>query len=128
MAQDLTNELNQFSLGPARNVAVGSGTTSFAGVDIRDYVGKITCMVTTHSEHDLGSNSVVTSVLDSADDATFAALTHATPITTTASVAFGTITVDTRQTKRYIQAKHVVTGTTQTCQWAVVGVGQKQVV
>lgn len=122
MAQDLTNELSTLTLIEPRNIAVGSGTVTQAGIDVRDYVGKIKVIATLHSAHNLASNSVVFDVLDSADNTTFAAVSHATPLTTTASTYTGGISVDTRQTARYLQGRVRVTGTTQTAECAMVGV------
>ena len=128
MAQDLDNELGEFLALPPISVAVGTGTATFAGVDIRDYVGKIKLLCNQKSQHNLVTNSVVYTVLDSADNSTFAANSDITPFTTTGSAVVGTISVDTRATERYIQLEHKVTGTTQTVVLSVVGVGQKQVV
>ena len=123
MAQDLTNELTRLHLLPALLVAVGSGTYTAAGIDIKDYVGKIKVIASHHSQHNLATNSIVYDILDSADNTTFAAVSHATPLTSTASAYVGEITVDTRQTGRYIQGRARVTGATQTAELCMIGVG-----
>lgn len=128
MAQDLDNQLTAVHLAPATKVAVGSGTQTYAGVDIRDYVGIIKAVISHESDHNLATNNVVYSIQDSADNSTFAANTDVTPLTTTASLVLGTLSIDTRKCKRYIQAKIVNTGTTQTVDFSMVGVGLKQVV
>ncbi len=127
-AQDLDNELTSFELLPARQQAVGAGTQTYAGVDIKDYVGKIKCTYSSFIPHEAATNSVVLSILDSADNSTFAANSDITPVTYTASAATGNIVVDTRKTKRYIQGKHVFSGATMTVALSLVGVGQKQVI
>lgn len=128
MADDLENKLGELAVFPARNVLVASGTQTFAGVDIRDYTGRIKCVFSAFSPHAAATNELIVDILDSADNSTFAANTFATPVTTTASAVTDTITVDTRITKRYIQGRVRITGTTSSYAVAMIGVGQKQVV
>jgi hypothetical protein len=51
---------------------------------------------------------------------TFSAITGAT--------GAAAVSLDTRDVRRYIQARHVVTGTTATFTTSLIGVGLKQVV
>ena len=127
MAQDLPTELTAFELLPARNALVAAGTQTYAGVDIRDYVGKIKATYSSFMPHEAATNSIVLSINDSADNSTFAANTDITPVTYTASAATGDITIDTRKAKRYIQGKHLFSGATMTVALSLVGVGKKRV-
>ena len=110
-----------------RRVLVAAGTATYAGVDLKDFVGDLKVVLSTFSPIADGSTTALISFLDSSDNSSFATFAGAptfAPIT--AATGLATVTLDTRACRRYVQAKHVVTGTTATFDIAVVGVGTKQ--
>ncbi len=124
--QNLDGELTALNF-MVKHALVASGTATFAGVDIRDFIGDIKLVLTALSPVGDGSTTATISLLQSADNTTFATWAAAptfSPITATTGLA--SVSLDTRSCQRYIQAKHVVTGTTATFDIALVGVGIKQ--
>jgi len=112
-----------------RHALVAAGTTTFAGVDLNDFIGELKLIVATFSPVADGSTTAQISLLDSSDNSTFATFAGAptfAPITGTAGLL--TAQLARRACRRYVQAKYVVTGTTATFDIAVVGVGVKQVI
>ncbi len=111
-----------------KQVLVASGTATYAGVDLTNYIGNLKVIFASLTVITDGSTTITPSLLDSADNTTFVALTTPTfaPVTGTASLQ--SVAVDTRAVRKYIQGKHVVTGTTATFTAAMILVGEKQVV
>ncbi len=117
----------------AKRVAVGAGTQTFAGVDLKDFIGSCKITVDHNELSGSGATSIVYSFLDSADNTTFAASSYLpTPVTTTA--ASGTsgapiveVTLDTRNCKQYLQLKALTASTTATFDIGAQIIGFKQV-
>lgn len=106
---------------------VASGTATFAGVDIQDFVGEVKLILNSTTPVADGSTTLQGSLLHSADNTTFVTWADAptfSAITGTSSTQ--TASLDTRKTSRYVQFKHVITGTTATFTHACIGVGTKQ--
>lgn len=127
MYPDLNGALAQEILFQ-KQVLVASGTATYAGVDLNAYIGICKVVFASLTVITDGSTTITPSLLDSADNTTFAALTTPTfaPVTGTASLQ--SVGLDTRAVRRYIQGKHIVTGTTATFTAAMILVGEKQVV
>lgn len=111
-----------------KQILVASGTATYAGVDLTSYIGNLKVIFASSTVITDGSTTITPSLLDSADNTTFVALTTPTfaPVTGTASLQ--SVAVDTRAVRKYLQGKHVVTGTTATFTAAMILVGEKQVV
>lgn len=106
---------------------VAAGTATFAGVDLRDFLGDIKVLLYTVSPITNGSTGLQGSFLHSADNTTFVTWADAPTFSLiTAATATQSVSLDTRKCSRYVQFKHVITGTTATFATAVTGVGQKQ--
>jgi hypothetical protein len=110
-----------------KQVATGSGTATVAGVDIRDFIGECKLILSMVGNVGDGSTTNTVSLLESADNTTFSAITDVTFTPVTATTALQSVALDTRKRLRYIQAKHLATGTTGTITTALIMVGQKQV-
>jgi hypothetical protein len=106
---------------------VASGTVTFAGVDLQDFIGDVKLILDVNNPTSGGVQGCQVSLLHSDDNTTYvtwaAAPTFALVTNTT---ALATATLDTRACKRYVQGKHVITGTTATFTTALIGVGTKQ--
>lgn len=126
---DLNGSLTAFALIPAVNLLVAAGTQTYAGVDIQDYINNIKLTFTHAGAAADGSNSLQVSILDSADNTTFAA-TAGLPTFAAITADSGTVSValDTRNCRRYIQGKLLTSSTTATFRSALVGVGLKEVI
>lgn len=126
---DINGALSEFALIPVVNLLVAAGTQTYAGVDIQDYIGEIKLVFTHAGAAADGSNSLQVSILDSADNTTFAA-SAGLPTFAAITASSGTVSVglDTRSCKRYVQGKLLTSSTTATFRSALVGVGLKQVV
>lgn len=112
----------------AKRVAVGAGTQTFAGVDIKDFIAGAKAIITHNELSGSGATSIVYSFLDSADNTTFAASSYLpTPVTTTAAAPMIEIAVDTRNCKQYVQLKALTASTTATFDVAAILVGLKQI-
>ncbi len=111
-----------------KNILVASGTATYAGVDIKDYIGIIKLVLDASSPVADGSTTLTVNLLDSADNTTFATLTTPTFASTTATLNHQEVGLDTRAVKRYVQGRHVVTGTTATFTTSLIMVGEKEVV
>jgi len=105
---------------------VAGGTATFAGVDVKDFVGDI-ALVLASTNAVAGTGAAVT-LLHSSDNSTFATWAGSPTFALVTSAAQGPLSasLDTRSCLRYVQAKHVVTGTTATFDLALIGVGVKQ--
>jgi len=111
-----------------KNILVAAGTATIAGVDLQDYIGGVKLILTHAGAAADGSTTLTVNLLDSADNTTFATLTSPTFAAITADSGQVSVNLDTRSVRRYIQARHVVTGTTATFCTSLIGVGIKQVV
>ena len=126
---DLNGELTAFTVIPGVNLLVAAGTQTYAGVDIQDYIGNLKLIFTWAGAAADGANSLAVSILDSADNTTFAA-TAGLPTFAAITATSGEVSValDTRNCRRYIQGKLLTASTTATFRNAMVGVGLKAVV
>lgn len=112
----------------AKRVAVGAGTQTFAGVDLRDYVGGCKISIAHNELSGSGATSIVYSLLDSADNTTFAASSYLpAATTTTAASPLIEIALDSRNCARYLQLKALTSSTTATFDVAALLVGVKQI-
>ena len=110
-----------------KHALVASGTATFAGVDLQDYIGEVKLILYSTSPVADGSTTLTASLLHGSDNSAFVTWADAptfAPITGTTSTQ--TVSLDTRKTSRYVQFKHVVTGTTATFTHACIAVGVKQ--
>jgi hypothetical protein len=126
---DLNGELSEFALIPAVNLLVAAGTQTYAGVDVQEYIGNIKLIFTHAGAAADGSNSLQVSILDSADNTTFAA-SAGLPTFAAITASSGTVSValDTRACKRYVQGKLLTSSTTATFRSALIGVGLKETI
>lgn len=116
-------------------LAVGSGTATSLGVDVRDFVGTLTIAVGHKEVSTSGATSIVYSILDSADNTTFAASTGLPAAQTTTHSYVGaagfadalTYELDTKSCKRYVAVKALTASTTATFDIAAIGMGVKQI-
>jgi hypothetical protein len=127
MNPDINGQLTSLQLC-AKRVAVGAGTQTFAGVDLRDYINNCKITIVHNEASGSGSTSIQYSLLDSADNTTFAASAYLpTVAANTAASATIDIALDTRNVKRYVQLKALTSSTTATFDIGAVLVGLKQV-
>lgn len=110
-----------------KNILVAAGTATIAGVDMQDYVGSVKLVLDYVSGAADGSTTLTVNLLDSADNTTFATLTSPTFAAQTASSGSVSTVLDPRSVRRYVQARHVVTGTTATFTTCLKAIGAKQV-
>ncbi len=110
-----------------KNLLVAAGTQTAAGVDLRDYIGECKVILTWSGAASSGANSLQASILDSADNTTFAANTHATFAAITAESGQVSVGLDTSKFNRYVQGKLLTSSTTATFVSSMVLVGNKQV-
>jgi hypothetical protein len=106
---------------------VAAGTATFAGVDLIDYIGEVKVILNSTSPVADGSTTLQAALLHSADNTTFVTWADAptfSAITGTSSTQ--TVSLDTRKTSRYVQFRHIITGTTATFTHACFMVGRKQ--
>ncbi len=112
----------------AKNILVAAGTQTAAGVDLIDYIETVKVIVTYTGASSDGAMSMQYSLLDSADNTTFAASSYLpTFAATTATSNTQTVELDTRNCKRYVQFKALTSSTTATFITGAVLVGVKQV-
>lgn len=112
----------------AKRVAVGAGTQTFAGVDLKDFIDS--CLISIqHSELSAsGVTSIQYSLLDSADNTTFAASAYLpTVAANTSDAAAIQISLDTENCKRYLQLKALTSSTTATFDIGAQIIGLKQI-
>ena len=127
MSPDLNAEATAFTMF-VKHILVASGTATYAGVDLKDFIGNCVLTLSSVSPVTDGSTTLTVNLLDSADNTTFATLSTPTFAASTAASTLAQVALDTRSVKRYVQARHVVTGTTATFTTSLTGVGFKQVV
>lgn len=121
---DVHGELAPFELlGGARQTVTNNGT----GVNVSDYKGVLKCALSYGAGGGTSPTLDVT-IEDSADDASYAALSPAKAFAqvTNAAAAFESISVDTRAVRKFIRAVATLTGTSPTFDGSVTVVGQKQ--
>lgn len=111
----------------AKNIAVASGTQTAAGVDISTFIENCMIVITHNESSTSGVTSMQYSILDSADNTTFAASSYLpTVAAVTAASATTKIPLDTRNCKKYVQLKAVTASTTATFQVGAVIIGLAQ--
>lgn len=119
--------LDTLQLISGKQGLVAAGTATFAGVDLLPFIGEIKIILTSQSPVADGSTTLQIDLLESSDNssfATWAARPTFSPVTGTTGLV--EVSLDTRATKRYIQARHIITGTTATFAHAVIGIGRKR--
>lgn len=122
---DFQGQLSTANAGIA-HLLVAAGTQTYAGVDLKDFVGDVSGIINL-AQGSAGA-TVVVSWLDSADNSTFATFAGApTPLTLTDTNLITAVQIDTRNCKRYVQAKYLTASTTATFDLSTVIVGVKQV-
>lgn len=112
---------------PGKHALVAAGTATFAGVDLAPFIGEVKILLSSSSPVADGSTTLQIDLLESADNSTFAtwaARPTFSPVTGTTGLV--EVSLDTRATKRYVQARHIVTGTTATFTHSVIGIGRKR--
>lgn len=127
MNPDIQGQLTASVLMQKR-IVVASGTQTAAGVDMQDFIENCKIIVLYADQPADGSTSMQYSILDSADNTTFAA-TAGLPTFAAVTAASGSMSValDTRNCRRYVQLKALTSSTTATNTTAAVLVGLKQV-
>src|SRR5687768_9597923 len=94
---------------------VAAGTATFAGVDFRDYIGEVNIILASASPVTDGSTTLQAALLHSADNTTFVTWADAPTFSAiTAATATQSVSLDTRKCSRYVQFRHIITGTTAT--------------
>ena len=127
MNPDINGQLTALQLC-AKRVAVGAGTQTFAGVDLKDFIENCKIAITHNELSGSGVTSIVYSLLDSADNTTFAASAYLPAATTTTAAApMIEVALDTRNCKRYLQLKALTSSTTATFDVGAILVGLKAV-
>ena len=128
LSPDFNGDLSALKLATKR-VAVGAGTQTFAGVDLLTFVGIVKLMISHTELSTSGVTSIQYSILDSADNTTFAASAGLpTFAANTAADATLTAALDSRACKRYVQLKALTASTTATFDVGAFAVGLAQVV
>lgn len=127
MNPDLNGQLTASQL-MVKNVLVAAGTQTAAGVDLQSFIENCKIIVSWTGAAADGSTSMQYSLLDSADNTTFAA-TAGLPTFAAVTATSGTVSValDTRNVRRYIQFKALTSSTTATFITGAVIVGMNQV-
>lgn len=106
---------------------VAAGTATFPGVDLQDFIGDVKLHLFSTSPVGDGSTTLQASLLHGSDNSNFVAWNDAPTFSAiTATTAQQTVSLDTRKCSRYVQFKHIITGTTATFTHACIGVGTKQ--
>jgi hypothetical protein len=127
MNPDINGQLTALTLC-AKRVAVGAGTQTFAGVDLRDFINNCKIVIAHNELSGSGSTSIQYSLLDSADNTTFAASAGLpTVAANTAASPTLEIALDTRNCKRYVQLKALTSSTTATFDIGAFAIGLKQI-
>lgn len=126
---DYNGLLTGFALIQPVNLLVAAGTQTYAGVDMISFIGIVKLILTWAGAAADGSHSLQPSILDSADNTTFAA-SAGLPTFAAQTASSGTVSValDTRACKRYVQGKLLTASTTATFRTSIVGVGLQQVI
>lgn len=109
--------------------AITAATTTYAGVDLQAFVGNV--LVTLNwVRPNAATGALSLSILDSADNTTFAAnaLTGIISDVTTATSGCVKCAIDTKAVNRYVQPKLTCSGTTATWTASLVIAGLKAIV
>lgn len=110
-------------IAPARKTATANGT----GVDIRDYEGKLTAILTSSAGGGT-TPTLAVKLQDSADNSSFADVSGATFTgLTDAADATEAIAVEANALRRYVRAVITIGGTNPTFDMAVLLIGRKKV-
>jgi hypothetical protein len=125
---DLNGLTTSAQLVAPYRLAVGTGTQTFAGIDLLGYINNLKLCISHKEFSTSGVHSVQYSLLDSADNTTFAASAGLPTIAAnTAASALIDVALDTRACKRYLQLKALTASTTATFDLSAVAIGVKQV-
>lgn len=109
-----------------QKILVAAGTQTGVGVDLQGYVGNLMIILSSVGGNTDGGATITYSLLDSADNTTYAALTTPTFAAVTAASALVTVALDPRLVRRYVQFKALTASTTATFTTAAIAVGLKQ--
>ena len=124
---DLNGENTAIALlPPTANVAA---TTTYAGVDLQSFVGNV--LVTLNwVRPNAATGALALSILDSADNTTFAANAATGVISNVTTATSGCVqcAIDTKAVNRYVQPKLTCSGTTATWTASLVIAGLKTIV
>jgi hypothetical protein len=124
---DLNGENTAIALLPP--TANTAATTTYAGVDLQAVVGNV--LVTLNwVRPNAATGTLALSILDSADNTTFAANATTGVISNvgTATSGIAQCAIDTRAVKRYVQPQLTATGTTATWTGSLVIAGLKSII
>jgi hypothetical protein len=108
-----------------KHVLVAAGTQTGVGVDLTGYVGNLMIVLSAAGANTDGGATITYSLLDSADNTTFTALTTPTFAAVTAASTLATVALDPKAVRRYVQFKALTTSTTATFTTSAVMVGLK---
>ena len=124
---DLNGENTAIAFLPP--TAITAATTTYAGVDLQSYIGNV--LVTLNwVRPNAATGALSLSILDSADNTTFAANAATGVISNVTTATSGCVqcAIDTRAVKRYVQPQLTCTGTTATWTASLVIAGLKEIV
>ena len=110
---DLNGENTAIAFLPP--TAITAATTTYAGVDLQSFVGNV--LVTLNwVRPNAAAGTLSLAILDSADNATFAANAATGVISNVTTATSGCVqcAIDTKAVNRYVQPKLTCTGTTAT--------------
>ena len=124
MTLDLKGTLTSFALSPADSkTATANGT----GVDISSYIGQL--MIILESEIGTTGDTLDVKIQDSPDNSAWTDVTGATfTQVTDAALAHESIRLETRGVAKWIRTVSTIAGASPVFVYAVIAVGQKQVV
>ena len=108
-----------------KHVPVAAGTQTGAGVDLTGYVGNLMVILSAAGANGDNGATITYSLLDSADNTTFTALTTPTFAAVTAASTLATVALDPKAVRRYVQFKALTASTTATFTTSAVMVGLK---
>ena len=124
---DLNGENTAIAFLPP--TAITAATTTYAGVDLQSFVGNV--LVTLNwVRPNAAAGTLSLAILDSADNATFAANAATGVISNVTTATSGCVqcAIDTKAVNRYVQPKLTCTGTTATWTASLVIAGLKTIV
>ena len=124
---DLNGENTAIAFLPP--TAITAATTTYAGVDLQAYIGNV--LVTLNwVRPNAATGALALSILDSADNTTFAANAATGVISNVTTATSGCVqcAIDTRAVKRYVQPQLTCSGTTATWTAGLVIAGLKSII
>ena len=124
---DLNGENTAIAFLPP--TAITAATTTYAGVDLQSFVGNV--LVTLNwVRPNAATGALSLSILDSADNTTFAANAATGVISNVTTATSGCVqcAIDTKAVNRYVQPKLTCSGTTATWTASLVIAGLKTIV